>query len=78
MSDECHADASSRTSQPAKMKTILVVDDELSIVTAWKRILQFEGYRVVTASVVFHSVWNLNGYLRELPSAGCRVRFWSI
>ncbi|MFL9905724.1 response regulator [Paraburkholderia fungorum] len=32
------------------MKTILVVDDELTIVTAWKRILQFEGYRVVTAS----------------------------
>ncbi len=32
------------------MKTILVVDDELSIVTAWKRVLQLEGYRVVTAS----------------------------
>ncbi len=32
-----------------KMKTILVVDDE-SIVTAWKRVLQLEGYRVVTAS----------------------------
>ncbi|MFM0176692.1 response regulator [Paraburkholderia sediminicola] len=32
------------------MKTILIVDDELSVVTAWKRILQFEGYRVVTAS----------------------------
>ncbi|MGN8112439.1 response regulator [Paraburkholderia sp. 22098] len=32
------------------MKTILVIDDERSIVTAWKRILQFEGYRVVTAS----------------------------
>jgi len=36
--------------QQAKMKTVLVVDDELSIVTAWKRILQLEGYRVVTAS----------------------------
>jgi CheY-like chemotaxis protein len=34
----------------ADMKTILVIDDERSIVTAWKRILQFEGYRVVTAS----------------------------
>ncbi|MFM0198152.1 response regulator [Paraburkholderia strydomiana] len=32
------------------MKTILVMDDERSIVNAWKRILQFEGYRVVTAS----------------------------
>ncbi|MFM0367088.1 response regulator [Paraburkholderia sediminicola] len=32
------------------MKTILVVDDESSIVTAWKRILQLEGYQVVTAS----------------------------
>jgi len=36
--------------QQAKMKTVLVVDDELSIVTAWKRVLQLEGYRVVTAS----------------------------
>jgi DNA-binding response OmpR family regulator len=26
------------------------MDDERSIVNAWKRILQFEGYRVVTAS----------------------------
>jgi CheY-like chemotaxis protein len=32
------------------MKTILVIDDKRSIVSAWKRILQFEGYRVVTAS----------------------------
>jgi len=32
------------------MKTVLVVDDKLSIVTAWKRVLQLEGYRVVTAS----------------------------
>jgi len=32
------------------MKTVLVMDDERSVVTAWKRILQFEGYRVVTAS----------------------------
>jgi len=32
------------------MKTILVIDDERSVVTGWKRILQFEGYRVVTAS----------------------------
>ncbi|MDR7009896.1 response regulator [Paraburkholderia strydomiana] len=32
------------------MKTILVIDDERSIVTAWKRILQVEGYRVATAS----------------------------
>lgn len=31
------------------MKTILVIDDEQCIVTAWKRVLQFEGYRVVTA-----------------------------
>ena len=36
--------------QQGKEKTILLVDDEGSIVTAWKRIFQLEGYRVVTAS----------------------------
>ena len=50
MRDECHADASHNLVQQAKMKTILVVDDEFGIVKAWKRILQLEGYRVVTAS----------------------------
>ncbi|WP_408336098.1 response regulator [Paraburkholderia sp. RL17-337-BIB-A] len=32
------------------MKTILVVDDERSVVTAWKRILQLAAYRVLTAN----------------------------
>jgi CheY-like chemotaxis protein len=32
------------------MKTILVVDDDLSILTAWKRVLRLEGYRVLTAN----------------------------
>jgi DNA-binding response OmpR family regulator len=32
------------------MKTILLVDDEPSVLKAWKRSLQFEGYRVVTAN----------------------------
>ncbi|WP_408532975.1 response regulator [Paraburkholderia fungorum] len=32
------------------MKTILVVDDDLSIVKSWARILRLGGYRVVTAS----------------------------
>jgi CheY-like chemotaxis protein len=36
--------------QQETMKTILLVDDEVAIVKAWKRILQLEGYRVVTAS----------------------------
>ena len=32
------------------MQTILLVDDDRSILIAWKRILQLEGYRVDTAS----------------------------
>ena len=36
--------------QQGKEKTILLVDDDASIATAWKRIFQLEGYRVVTAS----------------------------
>ena len=32
------------------MQTILLVDDDRSILIAWKRILQFEGYCVETAS----------------------------
>ncbi|MGY6157474.1 response regulator [Paraburkholderia graminis] len=32
------------------MQTILLVDDDRSVLTAWKRILQLEGYRVETAS----------------------------
>ncbi|SAL66635.1 response regulator receiver modulated metal dependent phosphohydrolase [Caballeronia udeis] len=39
----------SRTSSK-QLKTILLVDDELSVVNAWKRILQLEGYRIVTAT----------------------------
>jgi CheY-like chemotaxis protein len=31
------------------MQTILLVDDDRSILIAWKRILQLEGYRVETA-----------------------------
>ena len=50
--------------------------------TSYSRLLTLEAERILRhfgaqTSVVFHSVWNLNGYLRELPSAGCRVRFWS-
>jgi CheY-like chemotaxis protein len=36
--------------QQGTKRTILLVDDEVAIVKAWKRILQLEGYRVVTAS----------------------------
>lgn len=32
------------------MQTILPVDDDHSILIAWKRILQFEAYQVETAS----------------------------
>lgn len=32
------------------MQTILLVDDDRSILIAWKRLLQLEGYRVETAS----------------------------
>jgi CheY-like chemotaxis protein len=32
------------------LPTILLVDDDTSILTAWKRILQLEGFHVVTAS----------------------------
>jgi DNA-binding response OmpR family regulator len=32
------------------MQTILLVDDDRSILVAWKRILQLEGYRVEMAS----------------------------
>jgi len=32
------------------MQTILLVDDDRSILIAWTRILQLEGYRVETAS----------------------------
>jgi CheY-like chemotaxis protein len=32
------------------MQTILLVDDDRSILVAWKRVLQLEGYRVETAS----------------------------
>jgi CheY-like chemotaxis protein len=45
----------------AKMKTILVVDDERSIVTAWKRILQLEGYRVLTAKNGREGLFAVNG-----------------
>jgi CheY-like chemotaxis protein len=34
----------------SKMQTILLVDDDQSILVAWKRIMQLEGYRVETAS----------------------------
>jgi DNA-binding NtrC family response regulator len=33
----------------SKMQTILLVDDDQSILVAWKRIMQLEGYRVETA-----------------------------
>ena len=36
--------------QHSEMKTILLVDDEPSVVRAWKRLLQLEGYRILTAS----------------------------
>jgi CheY-like chemotaxis protein len=32
------------------MQTILIVDDDHSILAAWKRILKLEGYRVETAN----------------------------
>ncbi|MEW6345637.1 MAG: response regulator [Paraburkholderia sp.] len=32
------------------MQTILIVDDDPSILAAWKRILKLEGYRVETAN----------------------------
>ncbi|MEC5409877.1 response regulator [Paraburkholderia sp. MPAMCS5] len=32
------------------MQTIILVDDDRSILIAWKRILQLEGHRVETAS----------------------------
>ena len=32
------------------MKTILIVDDDASIVKSWERILHSDGYRVVAAS----------------------------
>lgn len=35
--------------QEAK-RTILLVEDDVAIVKAWKRILQLEGYRLVTAT----------------------------
>jgi CheY-like chemotaxis protein len=37
-------------SSVSKMQTILLVDDDRSILVAWKRIMQLEGYRVETAS----------------------------
>jgi CheY-like chemotaxis protein len=36
-------------SSVSKMQTILLVDDDRSILVAWKRIMQLEGYRVETA-----------------------------
>jgi CheY-like chemotaxis protein len=33
----------------SKMQAILLVDDDQSILVAWKRIMQLEGYRVETA-----------------------------
>ncbi|CAB3808700.1 response regulator [Pararobbsia alpina] len=43
------------------MKTILVVEDELNIVTTWKRGLQLEGYRVLTASNGRQGLFAANG-----------------
>jgi CheY-like chemotaxis protein len=39
---------SAREQQETK-RTILLVDDEVNVLKAWKRILQLEGYRVVTS-----------------------------
>jgi CheY-like chemotaxis protein len=36
--------------QQGTKKTVLLVDDDVAIAKAWKRILQPEGYQVVTAS----------------------------
>jgi DNA-binding response OmpR family regulator len=36
--------------QQETKRTILLVDDDVAIVKAWKRILELAGYRVVTAS----------------------------
>jgi CheY-like chemotaxis protein len=38
------------TCSVSNMQTILLVDDDRSVLIAWKRILQLEGYRVETAS----------------------------
>jgi CheY-like chemotaxis protein len=43
-------DETEDTCSMKKMQTILLVDDDRSILVAWKRILQLEGYRVETAS----------------------------
>jgi CheY-like chemotaxis protein len=50
----------------AKMKTILVVDEERSIVTAWKRILQSEGFRVLTANNGREGLFVANGEQPDL------------
>jgi CheY-like chemotaxis protein len=61
MCDEREPGASHILMSQARMKTILVVDDEHSIVTAWKRILQLEGYRVLTANNGREGLFSING-----------------
>ncbi|MFL9913286.1 response regulator [Paraburkholderia sp. RL17-337-BIB-A] len=54
------------SSQHAKMKTILIVEDEPSIVTAWKSVLQVEGYLVLTASNGHQALFSANGRKPDL------------
>jgi CheY-like chemotaxis protein len=54
------------SSQHAKMKTILIVEDEPSIVTAWKTVLQLEGYLVLTASNGCQALFSANGRKPDL------------
>ncbi|MEW9585232.1 two-component system response regulator [Paraburkholderia sp. DGU8] len=66
MRDECDAGTSHTLFPQAKMKTILVVDEERSIVTAWKRILQLEAYRVLTANNGREGLFAANGEKPDL------------
>ncbi|WNC93200.1 response regulator [Paraburkholderia sp. FT54] len=59
------------------MKTILIVEDEPIIVTAWKRVLQLEGYLVLTAINGHQALFSANGRKpdliitdRSMPIAG--------
>lgn len=54
------------SSQHAKMKTILIVESEPSIVTAWKSVLQLEGYLVLTASNGREALFSANGRKPDL------------
>jgi CheY-like chemotaxis protein len=53
-------------SQDAKMKTILIVEDEPIIVTAWKSVLQSEGYLVLTATNGHQALFSANGRKPDL------------